>query len=255
MSEKYADKIAKLLRKAESTTPAEAEALLAKAQELATTYAIDQAMIDAASGNPLTQKIVEDKIEYHSVYSRAMFRIGATIAKNNDCNVMVTNGKDLMRTTLWVIGFEQDVERVKLLNASLQIQAQRAMTAWYAEHEVTGMTQREKFKHRRQFLFSFATGLDMQLRLAAEHGRTVATGHESKRTGTNAADSVALVLRNRKARVQEWQNEQHPNLRTVRSSFRSGSREAAAAGRQAGQHANASTAAGSVGRTVKGELS
>ena len=41
LQEKYAEKIAKLLAKAESTTPAEAELLLEKAQSLMSQYAVD----------------------------------------------------------------------------------------------------------------------------------------------------------------------------------------------------------------------
>jgi hypothetical protein len=242
----YAAKIAALLKKAESTTPEEAELLIAKAQELMSTYAIDEAMLAHARGQK-TERIVEEKIEYHSTYSRAQFHIGAAIARNNGCNVMVSKGKDLMRTTLWVIGFERDVERVRLLNSSLLIQSTAAMNEWWMRREDVPSNQRERFKLRREFLFSFADGLSRKLRLAREHGRTVATKMEANRSNVeyaSAADSVELVLADKRTRLKHWMNEQYGEgaIKMARAArFARGDFDASINGRVAGEHADTTT--------------
>ena len=79
-SEHYADKIAKLLAKAESTTPEEAESLVAKAQELMTAYAVSEAMIDSVRG------IERDEIgqdEYVGIFRAAVADIGRAVARAN----------------------------------------------------------------------------------------------------------------------------------------------------------------------------
>lgn len=252
--ESYATTIAKLLRKAESTTPEEADALLAKAQELMTTYAIDEALLARARGENLItrEEVTEEVIRYHSVYSRAQFGIGAAIARHNECQVMVEKGKDLMRTNLWLVGFPSDIERVKLLNASVQIQAMVAMNEWYNETPgMEGLSQREKFKQRRQFLFSFGTGVQTKLSLARTAGQREASRHEAERANVSfekASESVELVLADKKSLIQDHMDRVYgDNLRKSRSNFRGGSKAAADAGRQAGLQAE-------VESVVAGEL-
>lgn len=241
--EAYADKIAKLLHKAEKAgTTEEADAFLSKAQELMVTYAIDEAMLARAREGHV-EEIVRDEILYHSTYSRAQFQIGATIARANDCQVLVRKGKDLMRTTLYLIGFKNDVERVNVLNASVQIQAMQAMNNWWCELERAPTNQREKFKLRREFLFSFAVGLQRKLALAKERGRTQATLNEQQRsnlTPDEAVESVALVLMDKQTRVRRFMDEYYGgNIKKGRATrFAGGNLEAVTAGARAGQNAN-----------------
>ncbi len=155
------------------------------------------------------------------------------IATHNDCKVLVQNGSSLMKTTLYLIGVESDVRRVQMLNASLQIQATGALNAFWNEigSQYAGFSEREKFKVRRQFVFSFAIGLNDKLTLARKAGLEGAAEQ-------HGADSVALVIRSKEVIVQDKMDELHPTTRKVRSSFRSGGHEAAQAGRKAGQRAN-----------------
>ena len=90
MSEKnYADMINKLLRKAESTTPEEAEALFAKAQELMVKYAIDEAMLNAAKGK---QREKDDIIAFEmvsvSMYRYAIGEMKWRVAQANGARVI-----------------------------------------------------------------------------------------------------------------------------------------------------------------------
>lgn len=234
--DKWADKIAKLLRKAEdpSIPQAEADALFEKAQELMTRYAIDEAMF-AGMHIGSKEDVIEERIHFHSIYSRALYFVGRAIAVHNDCQVMVSKGNSLMHTTLYVIGYESDVRRVQMLNTSLQIQCMGALTKFWNEYDASWTTtERERFKVRRQFIFSFANGLDEKLEMARQRGLNDAAVEYGD-------TSVALVVRDKATMVEQWQKEKYPNMRKSKSSFRGGGQEAREAGHRAGQRAHVGT--------------
>lgn len=237
----HADRIAKLLRKAEDPKipQAEAESFLAKAQELMVTYAIDQRLIDAARGAKSDEQIVREQILYHSQYSRALFDIGWKIAINCDCKVIVERGKDLMRTTMHIVGFESDVERVKTLNSSIQIQAMVSLTRWWNDQDDKPTNARERFKARRTFLFSYADGLNARMRLANKSAREEAAKLEALRRGNmdSARDSVALVVRTRQDLLEDHFNG-IPTRASKTLRYNSGGNGASSAGYAAGQTAN-----------------
>lgn len=260
-AEDYARKIDGLLKKAESTgSPEEAEALTAKAQELMTKYAIDEAMLAAAAGDKAkaVQTIVQDHIDYTGSYARAHFNIGNSIATANECRTLIEKepydpetgrslGKYACRLT--IIGFEEDVKRVKLLNTSLQIQAQGALNKWWRALPDTGwMMAMERYKDRRQFLTSFGIGLNIKLVSAADAARRLA----EKERGDK--DSVALVLRDKKSRVDEWVDQAYGKLRKSVSREYGGKGAASQAGTRAGMSADVGTGANNVGGVSRGEL-
>jgi hypothetical protein len=146
-----------------------------------------------------------------------------------------------MRTTLTVVGFERDVERVKMLDASLQIQAVRAMNEWWKTIDTSiYRTQRDKFKVRREFILGFANGLATKLEHARIEGEQVAARNEAERTQRSefeASESVALVLRAKRDRVMDWMggNMRVGKGRAVR--YNGGGSRAQYAGREAGQRA------------------
>lgn len=255
--ERYADKIAKLLRKAENpaVTPQEAEAFLAKAQELMTQWGIDEALIAKAAGQEVKEEIVEEIIKYTGVYHAALFDIGWAIARANDCKSFI--GRRGSYTTQTVVGFKSDVERVKMLDTSAQIQATGALTKWWAEQNSSYMTAMQKFKARREFLFGFANGLHTQLIAAKKKGEKAAAQSEAERAGvsaTEASESVALVVKSRKERVEDWVDKQYGrSLRGVSRNYASGGRDARAAGSAAGRKADISNRGGVRGGS-RGEL-
>src|SRR4051794_139851 len=83
-SERYAEKIAKLLAKAESTTPEEAELLIGKAQQLMTEYAISEAMIDAARGVSVDE-IEQCRFAYGGFLRKDLGEIAWAVLRANDC--------------------------------------------------------------------------------------------------------------------------------------------------------------------------
>ena len=241
---KYAEKIAKILRQAESVagTP-EADTFVRRAQELMTTWCIDEAMLARARGDveKVKEDIIEETIEYKGVYHRAQYQIGSTITGSNDCKALITNyGKS---SHLHVIGFESDVRNVLMLNTSLQIQCADALNKWWQKQDTGWMSAMDKFKERREFIYGFASGLASQLYTAKTAGRVQAAQNEAQRSEIDleqATESVALVIRTKEENVKDWIDNRYGRLRPGRATSRSrGGYGASSAGRAAGSTANA----------------
>lgn len=233
----YADKIAKLLAKAESTTPEEAELLFTKAAELMEKYAIDEAMIDAARGIE-RDVIVKETLKYEGTYRHATAMIGWSICRASGCRGVYYDDGQSLTYTLTIVGFQSDVNRVKLLNSSLQIQCAKAQRAWAKEGIKSWMDRGMKFKTRRDFIFGFAEGVSVKLQAAHREGRRVATAGEAERTNTTeaqASDSVQLVLRSRKERVDEWMDSEYGALRSKSVNYSRGGAGARNGGFAAGR--------------------
>lgn len=238
----YAEKIAKLLRLAESTTnEAEAEAFTAKAQQLMTTWAIDDAMLALAEGRQEQDVVVSERIHYFGIFHTALFDIGNAVARANDCRTLITKG-DKSNTYLTVIGFQSDVKNVQLLDGSLQVQATMAMQRWFNRQDTYGLSKMDKFKMRRQFYMSFAQGLSTKLALAKKAGVNDAVTNEAARSSTDvdtARKSTDLVIQSKTRRVDEWLDTKYGStLRSVRRNYSYGGGNAANAGYEAGRNAD-----------------
>ncbi len=238
----YAERIAKLLRKAESTdSEHEAEALTAKAQELMTHYAIGEELLARAQGKPTRETIVSESIVYSGIFHMALFDIGNAIARAQGCRTLIHKMPG-SHTRLSVIGFESDVANAKLLDTSLQLQAAIAMQQWYRQQPIYGRTPMQKAKMRRQFLMSFASGLADKLSAAKRAGVAAAAADEAKRSGIDvntAMKSTDLVIRDRAQCVDDWMDREYGGtLRTVRRNYSYGGLNAAQAGYRARQDAD-----------------
>ncbi|MGO1920858.1 MAG: DUF2786 domain-containing protein, partial [Microbacterium sp.] len=82
MSESKMDLIAKLLAKAESTTPEEAEALTEHAERLMVKYGIEQARLDArrAKLGQAREEIVQEQMVFTGSYARDIRELGGNVA-------------------------------------------------------------------------------------------------------------------------------------------------------------------------------
>lgn len=254
----YAEKIALLLRKAENTTSeVEAELFTAKAQELMTKYAITEELLAKAEGRQVQDHVIQDSIVYRGIYQAALFNIGKAIAVNNNCKILIDKWSGGRNTTsLIVVGFSQDVARVQLLDASLQIQASTAMQRWYRRQDMDRAAGMQKYKARREFFFGFAIGVGQKLAMARRAGVAEAVKEESTRSGVAASDvrtSTELVLRTKDEQVKDWYDTTYgKNLRTVRHRHQSGGYSANSAGREAGLQSNVGQTG--LGRTTKGAI-
>lgn len=255
-TEKYAERIAKLLAKAESTTPEEAELLVAKAQELMTTYAISQAMIDAKGGVE-RDEVVQETIKFTGQYRLATFQIANVLAGANNCRVLQSTGGGGGRyygytapyKKIYIIGFKSDVDRVLMLNASLQIQCARALGTWWKNdvdaYNKDWWTSHQKTVERREFIFGFSNGLSSKLFAANEAARRADAAERAEAeasTVADASDSVSLVLRARADRIDDWVDETYGKLKSGRGrSYSSGGHASRSAGTAAGRSASTGT--------------
>lgn len=186
------DLITKLLAKAESTTPEEAEVLIGKAQELATKYAIEQGMIDqarAARGEAVREgfKRVRLCAERNTKLIKAKRELVMWLAEVNNCYVIMGP----RRAYLEVSGHESDVVMLEHLFASLLLQMQRAMGQAEVQSFVVGTIG----EWRVSFAHGFVRRVGFRLR-QIKAARVAAASTETP--------GSALVLRDRAALAQEF---------------------------------------------------
>lgn len=218
-TETWVSKVQALIAKAESTEfPDEAEAFMAKAQELMTRHAIDLAMLGTNHvdrGVPTSELVV-----VHAPYASAKTSLLASIASVNDVRcVQVGSAGGKIQVSL--IGYTEDIAAVNTLFGSLSIQAATAM----AREEVPYWDSPRRFRHA--FLLGFAGKILVRL----EEAR--ASVIEEAET---ADGGVAIVLASKKDAVDRHFRELHPRTRNRRSSASSSA--GASAGRQAAERAS-----------------
>ena len=236
-----AERIEKLLRKAETTTPEEAEALTQKAVELMQKYGVTQAMLNARQTGD-KERIEMLHIPLKGIYAMAYESMMTAIARAyGNVSTYYTQYKQ-SNVVLTITGFESDVSQLKILLASLQLQVVVALDAWWKspEYETAGemitrtldrmsATPMEKFKARRTFIKSFGVGAAERIRRARHH---VVQEAEKSTPGTE------LVLRDRAKAVEDFLKAKVPGLKTVKKREKSGGYGASRAGYEAGQNAN-----------------
>lgn len=194
MSDKKADLIAQLLAKAESTTPEEAEALTEHAARLMAKYMISQATIDAKrakAGQP-SEQIVTKTVTFTGAYRLEWITLGVAVCRGlGNLENMKSTYKN-KSATLYVIGFESDVEQALILINSLQVQATVAVRAWWKEHKYEFMFHPayDQEAARRSFATGFGIGAGQRIK----ENRNQAVQEAS--TGTD------LVLLDRGAKVK-----------------------------------------------------
>lgn len=236
------EKIAALLKKAETTTPAEAELLTAKAEELMLKYGIDRAMLNARTTGDkewIEKLTIPLKGIYAKGYMDMMYSIA--LAYGNGIHVHYVQWRQ-SEVDLVITGFESDVAQLKVLLASLQLQAVVALDVWWRSPKYDTATEMinntldrmsakamDKFKARRQFIKSFGKGAAARIRATRE--RTV-------QDAESATPGTALVLRDRALAVDEFVKQNVGKLKTAKSREKSGGYNASLAGYAAGKSAN-----------------
>jgi hypothetical protein len=232
--EQVADKVRKLLAQAEdrSVTPEEAQSFTAKAQHLMTKYSIDLAMV--AGGD--ASQLVEESWTVEGPYASHKIHLINAVARTNDCRSIYA---DLPggRKRIQVVGYPVDVEWVRTLSRSLEIQLLAALA--------NAAREKPADIHGRTFAVAFMQGFIAEVagRLHRARDDAVATAqredgqHPSPKEDRGAPASVALVLVAKSRRVDDEFRVRHPMTRTVYSNVRlrswSGYRPGRAAGRRA----------------------
>ena len=209
-----ADKVRKLLAKAEdpATTPEEAEAFTAKAQQMMTKYAIDLAMVaDPATADRLLERdwVVEGPYATHKV------SIINAVARANDCRVLYAE-LPRGRKRIYVVGFAGDVDWVETLTRSLEVQLAAALAA--------AVRAKPAGVHGRTYSVAFVQGFAVEISNRLHRARQAAVAKAE--------------------RVEEEFAVRHPSTRTVHRQIRLLSWSGYGPGRAAGRRA--SLARGSV---------
>src|SRR5690606_28072842 len=132
MNEAKLELITKLLAKAESTTPEEAEALTAHAERLMVKYMIDQATIDArrAREGKSHEQIVTAIIVFEGMYRDSLMEMGSKVVWALG-SMRPLRSKMRLQTHLHIVGFESDVRQAETLIRSLHVQCLLALTPWW----------------------------------------------------------------------------------------------------------------------------
>lgn len=149
-----------LLAQAESTTyEEEAEAFMAKAQELIARHAIDEARLHTVDdiGEPSWRRLhLEDP------YAQEKANVIAAVGTANRCRV-VWDTQFLWAT---VIGYDHDLDAVELIGTSLLAQATAAMLRHGSTVDPSGRSRTRSF--RRSFILGFAQRIGERLRRATD---------------------------------------------------------------------------------------
>ena len=170
------NKIRALLAKAEATThAAEAETFTAKAQDLMTRHAIDEALLHADSDTSVP--VLTRRVHLESPYTAAKALLLDAVGRPNRTRV-VFHAEHAFCT---VIGPPVDVDHVEMLFTSLLIQATRAMTE--AGGRPVGSFDRSA-TFRRSFLSAYAVRIGERL-----------TEADQSATASYGADLVPILRR------------------------------------------------------------
>lgn len=180
------ERIRKLLAKAESTEFAdEAATFTAKAQELMTRHAVDEALL---SGGPREDGPRMIRIPVDAPYADAKSLLVLNVAQANRCKSVFYATLDLSA----VLGFSDDLALVELLVTSLLVQAQHAL-AETARALPGGRARQQSF--RSSFFVAYAQRIGD--RLTAANREVI---DETERAGRGAA---LPVLRARSQAVDD----------------------------------------------------
>ncbi len=220
----YINRVHALLDKAESTPyEAEAEAFLAKAQELMARHAIDEAMLAAVGRD--ADEVVHSSRTIVAPYANAKSILLAAVAHANRCRVVVERSAR-GNVHCVVVGHPTDIDHVELLFLALSFQAVRSML----DAAVPPGDTPRRFRH--SFLLAYAARIGERLRAVEQAAEADAQANQLKEPGGR---SVSLVLASREAKVDRAIADRFGPLRTKRvsSSSRAGHHSGRAAANQA----------------------
>ena len=193
------NRIRGLLAKAEATDhPAEAETFTAKAQELMTRHAVDEAVLRGLQHEEIP--VASRRVHLQSPYANVKATLLNAVARPNRCRVVLMNSYDIAV----LVGTPTDVDQTELLFTSLLIQATRAMTD-AGDHGAGSADRSASF--RRSFILAYATRIGERLREA-----------DRSTTATYGTELVPLLQREADAVNAEFER-QFPNVRQGGSSL------------------------------------
>jgi hypothetical protein len=239
--DKLADRIAKLLRKAEGTdNDEEARIFTAHAAALMTKHGIDRARVEAmmAPDDARREEIKTVAIKLTGSYRMALRKIAYCVVSGlGTCREFYVAHRNY--DVFYIVGHASDVDAAMMLIASIGMQSSDALKRWWVDEREWYDTPRDKFRARRQFLISFGEGV--WDRLTTQRRATEAEA-EIAEPGT------ALAIVDRAAHLDAHMAASHPDIRDARPSRMVGDGNAMVAGREAGRRARVNATEVSAGR-------
>jgi hypothetical protein len=207
------DRVRKLLAKAEDEgcSPAEAEALTAKAAELMARYGIDRALLGAL--RPETDRPADRVFTLANPWGDVKRHLLAGLATALRCQCVQTRSDQ--GTRLHVFGYMSDLERADILFTSLLVQMARAL----AREAVPGYGG-EARAWRRSWMLGYAAAVVARVRAAEE--TAVASAAAGTDGGAANGQSAALVLADRSLVVRRQVSAAYPRLRKTRVTYSGG---------------------------------
>ena len=209
------DRVRKLLTKAEDEgcSPAEAEALTAKAAELMARYGIDRALLGAL--RPETDRPADRVFTLGNPWGDVKRHLLAGLAMALRCQCVQTRSAE--GTRLHVFGYLSDLERADILFTSLLVQMARAL----ARQAVPGYGG-EARAWRRSWMLGYCTAVVTRVRAAEEAAVAAAAGAGAAGAEGAAGQSAALVLADRSLVVRRQVASAYPRLRKTRVTYSGG---------------------------------
>jgi len=201
-------RVRKLLAKAENAgvTPAEAEALTAKAAELMAKYGIDRALL--AAERPETDRPADRVIDVGNPWARVQAHLlcGLASALRCQCVILPRPGPG---SRIHVFGYSSDIERTDVLYTSLLVQMWQGLA-------VTPIPERVQNARawRRSWLLGFVTAVVARVRAAEDGAARRAAG-----PAAGATSRTALVLADRTEVITRTLKHAYPVTRTSRVTY------------------------------------
>ena len=201
-------RVRKLLVKAEAdgVTPAEAQALTAKAAELMAKYGIDRALLAAV--RPETDRPDDRVIDVANPWARVQAHLlcGLAAALRCQCVILPHPGPG---SRIHMFGFASDIERTDVLYTSLLLQMWQGLSA--AEPPAWSRSTRA---WRRSWLLGFATAVIARVRAAEQQAAQRAADAPA-----GGGPSAALVLADRTEIIERTLRQAYPVTRTSRVTY------------------------------------
>ena len=186
-------RVRKLLAKAESAgvTPAEAEALTAKAAELMAKYGIDRALL--AAERPETDRPADRVIDVGNPWARVQAHLlcGLASALRCQCVILPRPGPG---SRIHIFGYSSDIERTDVLYTSLLIQMWQGLAA-----APVPAWSRSPRAWRRSWLLGFAAAVVARVHAAEQDATSRATAPDARsgsQTALVLADRALVIRRN-----------------------------------------------------------
>jgi hypothetical protein len=221
-------RVRKLLAKAENAgvTPAEAEALTAKAAELMAKYGIDRALL--AADRPETDRPADRVIDVGNPWARVQAHLlcGLASALRCQCVILPRSGPG---SRIHIFGYSSDIERTDVLYTSLLVQMWQGLAATQVPD-----WSRSPRAWRRSWLLGFAAAVIARVRAAEDEATRRATA-----AGAGAGSRTSLVLADRTLVIRHNIERAYPVTRKSRVTY---SGNGYGAGYTQGQRADIGTA-------------